>query len=258
MRKSLHGCSPAALNALVLTATGLSIAACDGVSWVGPIVVDQSPGGIYTGSFTSTVLQPSPARQTIGVVSEDFDANFLLADQHYAGNLAVDGISLSGVLVEYSGRQGVFIGFGGLTTVSIDGEVTERDGMFGTYAGDTAEGRFSLAYSETYEEGTPDELLSGIWSYNESSAGGGVYTITVEIDGAGQVFATDTAGCVFSGQLTAIDDRFSAYRVAVNVSACGETDGDYSGLAFYESANEVLYIGTDNGQFALAVQLGRL
>ena len=80
----------------------------------------------------------------------------------------------------------------------------------------------------------------------------------MEIDGGGRLFATDTAGCVFSGQLTAIDDRYSAYRVAINVSVCGEVEGDYSGLAFYLSANEVLHIGSDNGQFALAVQLGRL
>lgn len=258
MRTSLQGISPAARNLLTLAIFGLSVAACDGTAWTGPIGVDQSPSGIYTGSFTSTVTQPSPARQAIGVVSEDFDANFLLAQQHYAGILVVDGISLSGVLIEYSGRQGVFNGFDGLTTVSIDGEVTERDSMFGTYAGDTAEGWFSLAYSETYEEGAPLELLAGIWSYSESSSGGGVYTITVEIDGGGRLFATDTAGCVFSGQLTAIDDRYSAYRVAINVSVCGEVDGDYSGLAFYQSANEVLHIGSDNGQFALAVQLGRL
>ena len=138
MRTSLQGISPAARNLLTLAIFGLSVAACDGTAWTGPIGVDQSPSGIYTGSFTSTVTQPSPARQAIGVVSEDFDANFLLAQHHYAGILVVDGISLSGVLIEYSGRQGVFNGFDGLTTVSIDGEVTERDSMFGTYAGDTA------------------------------------------------------------------------------------------------------------------------
>jgi hypothetical protein len=258
MRKSLHGFRSAAVKLWMLTATGLSAAACDGVGWTGPLDVDQSPTGIYIGSFMSTATQPSPSRQTIGVVSEEFDANFLLTHQHYAGNVAVDGISLSGVLIEYRGRQGVFIGFDGLSAVSIEGEVTERDGLFGIYAGDDAEGRFALAYSETYEEGSSLDLLSGIYSYSESSSGGAVYMITVELDGGGRLFATDTAGCVLSGQVTAIDDRYSAYRVSISVSECGAVDGDYDGLAFYQSANESLYIGTDNGQFAFSVQLGRL
>lgn len=258
MRKLCQGWPPAAVNLMMLVTAGLWFAACDGTRWTGPFVADQAPGGIYAGSFTSTATQPSPGRQAIGVVSEDLDANFLLANQHYAGNLAVDGISLSGLLIEYTGRQGVFIGFDGLSAVSVDGEVAARDGMFGTYAGDAAEGRFSLAYSDVYEEGAAPDLLSGIWSYSESSSGGAVYTITLELDGGGQLFATDTAGCVFSGQLTTIDDRYSAYRIAVNVSTCEAVDGDYSGLAFYQSAADVLYIGTDNGQFALAVQLGRL
>lgn len=258
MRTSLHGDSPCASRLSMLAVTGLSVAACDGIAWTGPDGVDQSPGGIYIGSFTSTVTQPSPARQAIGAVSEDFDAHFLLAQQHYSGTLVVDGVSLSGVLIEYNGRQGIFVGFDGSTAVSLEGEVTARDGMFGIYTGDATEGRFALEYSEIYEEGTPLGQLSGIWSHSQSSSGGGVYTITVEIDGSGQLFATDTAGCVFSGQLTAIDDRYSAYRVAADVSACGAVNGAYNGLAFYESANEVLHIGADSGVFAVAVQLGRL
>ena len=257
MRKSLHGVSVTTPGLMALAMTGLWFAACDGPGWTGPTGIDQSPSGIYTGSFTSTVTQPSPARQTIGAVSEDFDAHFLLAQQHYAGNLLVEGASLSGVLIEYDGRQGIFVGFAGSTALSIGGEVNARDGMFGTYTGDAAEGRFALTYNAAYEEGAPLEALSGIWSYNESSSGGGVYTVTVEIDGNGQLFATDTAGCVFNGQLTVIDDRYSAYRVVVEVSACGEVNGNYSGLAFYQSVADVLHVGTDNGQFALAVQLGR-
>lgn len=258
MRRPLNGWKPVTVKLIMLATTGLAVAACDGIGWMGPSGVDQSPGGIYVGSFTSTVTQPSPGRQAIGVISEDLDANFLLAHQHYAGNVAVDGNSLSGALIEFSGRQGIFIGFDGVSAVSIDGEVTERDGMFGTYTGNAAEGRFSLAYNEAYDEGSPLDSLSGIWSYSESSSGGAIYTITLELDGDGQLLATDTAGCLFSGQLTTIDHRYSAYRAAIDVSGCGVVDGGYMGLAFYQSAGDFLFIGTDNGQFALAVQLGRL
>lgn len=242
---------------LAMTAAGLLAAACDGVRWTGPLAIDQLPGGFYLGSFTSTVIQPSPSRETTGMVSEAFDAHFLLADQHYAGSVGVDGKSLSGNLIEYRGRQGVFVGFDGLSAISVDGEVTQRDGMSGTYAGDGVEGRFALSYSGAYEEGSSLDRLSGIWSRSESSSGGAVYTLTLEIDDGGQLFGTDTAGCVFNGQLSIIDVRYAAYRASISVSMCGEVDGDYTGLVFYPNAG-FLTIATDNGQFAFATQLQHL
>ena len=257
MLKPLHGFQSAAVYLLAMAAVGLLAAACDGVGWTGPMDTDQSPGGFYTGSFTSTVTQPSPSRAATGIISEDFDAQMLFAHQHYAGFVAVDAISLSGNLTEYRGRQGVFVGFDGSSAISLDGEVTERDGMFGTYAGDDDEGRFALTYNAAYEEGSTLDRLSGIWSVSESSSGGAVYTITLEIDDGGQLFGSDTAGCVFSGQLTIIDARYAAYRAAISVSTCGAVDGDYAGLVFYSNAG-FLTIGTDNGQFAFATQLSRL
>ena len=260
MYKPRDNCQSVAVKLLVLTTTGLLVGACDNISWTGPTDVDQSPSGFYSGSFTSTDVQPSPDRQAIGAISEDFDAQFLLADQHYAGIAAVNGTLLSGSLTEYRGRQGVFVGFDGQSTVSYVGEVTERDGMFGTYEGVGAEGRFGLTYSSAYEDGSLLDRLAGIWSYSESLSGGGIYTITLDLDDNGQLFATDTAGCAFNGQLTIIDGRYIAYRAAVSVSTCGEVNGDYSGLAFYPSpgAADFLYFGTDNGQFAFAIQFERL
>ena len=114
-----------------------------------------------------------------------------------------------------------------------------------------------MCIRDRYEEGSSLDRLSGIWSRSETSSGGAVYTITLDIDDGGQLFGTDTAGCVFSGQLTIIDVRYAAYRASINVSACGEVDGDYTGLVFYPNA-DFLMIGTDNGQFAFATQLQRV
>ena len=257
MRNSLCTIQFAAVKLLLIATAGWLVVACDGARWAGPLDIDQLPGGFYSGSFTSTVVQPSPARAVTGIISEGFDAQLLVANDHYAGFVAVSSNSLSGTLTEYSGRQGVFVGFDGTSTISLDGEVTERDGMFGTYTGDVDEGRFALTYNAAYEEGSSLDQLSGIWSHSQASSGGAVYTITLEVDGGGQVFGTDTAGCVFSGQLTIIDARFAAYRAAINVSMCDAVDGDYTGLVFYPNAG-LLTIGTDNGLFAFATQLQRL
>ena len=243
-----------------MTTAVLSVDACDGTGWWGQLDLDQLPSGTYSGSFTSTLTQPSPDRQAIGMISEEFEAHFLLVDQHYAGAVAVDGAVLSGNMIEYRGRQGVFLGFDGLSTISLDGEVNEREGMSGTYSGEGAEGRFALTYSGGYEDGSSFDRLSGIWTYSESSSGGAVYTITLELDGNGRLFGSDTAGCIFSAQLRIIDERYSVYSAAITVSMCGDASGDYSGLALYPDAGAVdmLYVGADNGQFACAIQVERL
>ncbi len=256
----LERCKFAVANLVVITVAGLLVVACDGIGWTGQRVIHESPSGFYLGAFISTATQPSPNREAIGIISEEFDAHVLLSDQHYAGIVAVDGTTLSGTLTEYRGRQGVFLGFDGISTISLNGEVSERDGMFGNYSGEDDEGRFALTYSDAYEDGSSLDLLTGIWSYSQASSGGAIYTITLDLDDSGRLFASDTAGCIFGGQLAIFDARFCAYSAAISVSSCGEVDGEYSGLVFYPigGAADLLYLGTDNGLFAFANQFQRL
>lgn len=104
-------------NLVVITAAGLLVAACDGIGWTGQRVIHESPSGFYRGPFTSTATQPSPNREAIGIISEEFDAHFLLSDQHYAGIVAVDGNTLSGTLTTVDGE------YSGLAFYSIGGAV---------------------------------------------------------------------------------------------------------------------------------------
>ena len=245
---------------LLIAVPAFFVVSCDGFGWTGPHPIYESPSGLYQGAFTSTATQPSPSRETTGIISEELDAQFLLSSQHYAGSVVVVDTSLTGELTEYRGKRGVFLGFDGISTITLDGDVSERDGIFGTYVGDDDQGRFAFSYESLYEDGSSLDLLSGIWSFNQASAGGGIYTITIDLDADGQLFGSDTAGCVFSGRMGIIDDRYSSYRVAVSVSSCGEVDGDYSGLAFNApvASGSRLYIGADNGFFAFANLFDRL
>ena len=121
MRKSRGDYRLVAVKLPALTIAVMLVAVCDGNGWTGKSGVHQAPGGFYLGSFTATATQPTINRQATGMISEDFDAHFLLANQHYAGTVAVDGPALSGTLSEYRGRQGAFIGFDGLSVLSLDG-----------------------------------------------------------------------------------------------------------------------------------------
>lgn len=258
MRMPLHRLQFVVVNLLVLTTGGLLAFSCNESTWTGSSDMHQSPSGFYLGTFTSTLTPVAPNRDTIGMISEEFEAQFLLARQHYSGLVSVDMSTLSGDLTEYRGRLGVFVGIDGLSTVSLDGQVTEREGVFGTYEGDDAQGRFALTYSAAYEEGSSLELLAGVWSYSEAASGGGVYSISLGIEETGELFGSDTAGCVFDGQLGIIDSLYSVYRTTVTVTSCDIFAGDYRGLAFYPGTGDVLHLATDSGQFAFAIQVERL
>ncbi len=60
---------------------------------------------------------------------------------------------------------------------------------------------------------------------------GNGYTLTVSIDAAGQMTAIDTRGCRIDGQTRARTPASRVVEVALEVSACGASDGHYAGDA---------------------------
>ena len=60
---------------------------------------------------------------------------------------------------------------------------------------------------------------------------GSGYTLTVSIDAAGRMSGIDTRSCRFDGRTRARTPAAKVVNVELEVSACGESDGDYSGDA---------------------------
>lgn len=60
---------------------------------------------------------------------------------------------------------------------------------------------------------------------------GSGYTLTVSIDAAGRMSGIDTRGCRFDGRTRARASAAKVVNVELEVSACGESDGNYSGDA---------------------------
>jgi len=249
----------------ILLCSTLLVSCGDGgtISLTRPVPVVNSPSGIWAGSFTSTTN--GAIHPVTGVVSESNEAQFVataMAERHYSGVVAVDGETLTGTLNTYLGREGPFLGFDGVQSIMLDGTVAERSGMFGDYTGDEDGGRFNLDYSANYETGSSLDSTSGIWNYSEASAGGALYTVTLDIDDNGTLFGTDTGGCVYSGQLTLIDDRFNSYQAEFNISSCITKNGDYVGLAFLTSIGggqlNQLVLGVSKPNRAFAALLRKL
>lgn len=223
------------------------------------LVVDESPAGIYAGSFTSTGGAHPVGSDVVGIVSEDHDVQIMVSAPspiHYAGELVVAGNALTASLTEYRGGWARFFGVDGVAVTTLIGSVTEGEGMSGDYAGSEDQGRFALQYQGVYENGSTLEQVSGIWFFNLAASGGEIYAISLDIDPNGGVFGTDTAGCVFSGRISIINSSFNSYRPNIEISDCGLFNGDYSGLAFVSDIGigqgKLLRFSVSNDVFAFA------
>jgi hypothetical protein len=90
---------------------------------------------------------------------------------------------------------------------------------------------------------------------------GNGYTLTVSIDAAGRMTGIDTRGCRFDGQTRARTPASQVLEVALEVSACGATDGHYTGDAalFSEADGESvgLLLSASNPNAAIGWRLSR-
>lgn len=203
--------------------------------------VRQAAAGLYDGQFTSTFSGLPIATQVVGVVSENLDAYILGSDLLYSGTVSVLDGALSGTLTRYLGRQARFFGIDGTREITLDGSADET-GLSGDYSGTNDNGRFNLVYSSVYEQTSSLDQAAGVWTFTEASLAGPLYIVTLTIDGNGQIFGSDTTGCVFSGELGTIDTQFNAYAATMTLTSCGAFDGDYTGLAHLFDLT-----GADNG-----------
>lgn len=242
--------------------SGFLVASCDGAGWTGLITRNKSPAGIYSGIFFSTAASRPESRMVTGIVSEDSEIHLIVQPtvsfSQYGGMVSVDGDALTGTMTEYLGARARWFGFDGVRSITLEGTVSERERLFGDYSGDD-QGTFGLDYSDKYDRPSALDQVSGIWTFDLGSSGGGVYNVTFDTDPIGQLFGTDTNGCIYSGEFEIVDSRFNAYAVSVTVSSCQPVEGGYTGLAFRDSFQgiERLWLFFDNGRYAFSTTLSQ-
>jgi hypothetical protein len=90
---------------------------------------------------------------------------------------------------------------------------------------------------------------------------GNGYTLTISIDAAGRMTGIDTRGCRFDGETRARTPASRVVEVALEVSACGASDGRYAGDAalFPEADGETggLLLSASNREAAIGWRLSR-
>jgi len=87
---------------------------------------------------------------------------------------------------------------------------------------------FVMDYSTLTEAGASLTAIDSNWTEELSSG----MTTTLSIDANGVINGSDTNGCVYNGTIQIPDERMNIYKIEINMSLCGDLDGNYSGLGF--------------------------
>lgn len=222
----------------LLVATLLSlpvISACGGGGNASPTPPAQpsAAAGIWSGTFTSTVLNTT--FNAAGLVTDTNSARFGFPDtfEQFSGNLSVNGNSFSMAATAYAPHGSTFPDGSQVSTVTISGTFTQNGAMSGTYNGAGDSGTFALTFNSLYERQSSFGLLSGIWD-GEILENSTALTIseTAEITGA------NAQGCTCGGHLDLIDPSFNIYAVHLDIDTCGADNGVYDGLGYLSDTNE--------------------
>lgn len=224
---------------------------------------DTGAGGLWYGQFTSDEYGP---RQVFAIISEDSVAQFVISgsrDLHYDGVVrAGDSGRLVGDLSCYLVADIPFVGAGGVEPMVLSGDINPRVGMSGRYSSESDSGRYNLSYSSNYETPSSLEKIAGVYEFNVSSNGGGIYTLTLDVDENGAVFGQDTTSCTYSGVIRMIDNRYNAYDVVLDVTTCGSMSGVYRGLSSLTLDGEdggpsLMMLSASRGNMAMVASLSR-
>ncbi len=207
---------------------------------------DASTGGIWTGTITSN----QGVDEFLGISTDDGKFRFfsLITRSELHGNISVSNNELSGT------GFGVFDGEN-LLTITLNGQIKERQSITGSWSASTGEsGNLDFQYLDVYTRSSSIEKLNGGWTGTDD----GLVWIELAINN-GAIGGTDILNCEHNGTITILDPMVNAYLIEDTVSNC-PISGEYIGLAALNdtvNANDTLMFAVDNGTFLVSGELIR-
>ncbi len=208
----------------------LLLAACggggSGSSTPVPVVHNASPGGIWTGTDSTSGLAIE------GLITESGEAHFLRADgaQYVLGTVTITGNSFQATFQGYTAYGSTFPdgsthGTGTMTGTIAARQTISASDTFTTDAGSVTSGTVDLAFNSLYDSGSSLSTLSG--NYSEEGTG----TI-LSINNGSIVYQDATTGCVLNGTVSIIDPTYDAYQLDFTLASCQGAYVALDGVAF--------------------------
>lgn len=222
-----------------------------------PLPADQKTGGLWFGTLTSDSNMVT--EDLIALSADDGRFRFLSVDSDVAfvGFSQTMGTSLTGTARAFADSGVNWLDGNHVVDASITAVITERSTMSGSWALASGESfTFDLTYDSLYDKDSATSLLEDIWTGYDDF---GNPDITFVINANGAFNGQNAAGCVSSGQFTAIAPASNLYEIQSEISNCGIA-GTYRGFAFLVdlvNINDGLVISIDNDVLPILIGLER-
>jgi hypothetical protein len=191
-----------------------------------------------------------------GLTNEAGGYRFLLLGTHYVGKSGEVPASYTTSDSGLAGRRATdphafrLLAIAPRASVRETIVATNRDG-------DAQIVRLSIPYDRSFERPARVGALEGHFTTHLGTG----YTFTLSIESTGRLTGIDTNGCRLQGRASARHPSFNAFDVALDVSACGESDGRYAGdaaLLFGGSDRATgLFLSASNPNSAIGWRLDR-
>jgi hypothetical protein len=215
---------------------------------------DTPEAGIYQGNFYSDAA----GLVIPGVVVVTPDGKFAAVsfdNMAAIGTWSTNGSSLSGVGTAVSADPN----FTFSSNLTLSGLISPEYSAVGTYSvngGDYGSFEF-FATPSLYRRGISLKAIAG--NYNTVNlVTGEEGTASVSMNGT--VNASDSFGCNYNGQFAVPDARFNLFSLTINVTSCGESNGEYTGYGiqidyFNFGDGRILRLMGTNGSYAGVIDL---
>lgn len=214
-----------------------------------PPVANADPGGIYTGTATSS----GTSTNLVGIVTESGQAVILAANnEQFIGNLSVSGNNISATLTGYPPYGATFLNGSSMASFSVSATISQGVSISGTYSGGGDQGNLALTDNPTiYNRFVSLATLVGTWEGPTADGG----TLTVTIQNNGSFFGQNTDGCTSNGTFVQPNPSFNVYAFSVTVGGAVNCNYSASGLATVvldtSTNTNVIYYGAANGPVSI-------
>jgi hypothetical protein len=251
-------------DTLAVSASSMAIA----IAFTVDRVSSRSASGLWGGTIASDAVM-GPAELIFGIISEDGESQFVVADElsmdmqpmsdaQLAGSANVSGNFFDSSFDAFAVEGDLFPDGTSFGAVELTGTVETADALSLSYNGVGDTGLIEMIYLADYEDGSSLATVEDDWTGDNSLES----TVNVTVNAAGTITGTDDSGCTYAGAIAIIDANFNAYDVTLTVAGC-TANGDYDGLATIQDGaveDDTLVILVANSQIeeALTLELVRV
>jgi hypothetical protein len=182
------------------------------------------------------------------------DYRFLLGGKHYVGKL-------NGASTTYSACYDCLAG--GVVSNTLDfkflGSIASREATISVttvFASGLFTSVSDIPFDASFNHASSASLARGVYTMTT-----GAYTLTFDIDVVGQLYGSDTNGCILAGRVGTTHPRVDDYDVSVDVTSCGDKNGTYDGSAalLFDASGQAtgLFLSVSNASAAIGWVLSR-